>query len=262
MPEDESGKGLCYTWPEYIPRQPDSSRFWNHLHEGILADLREEKILQSRDENASFRKPRALSYVPAEFRFGNGTLFDLTSIRGSHLAFNYDDVIDQLELIGVLRLTISDLYKELRKWITEVGVTGIQAQSMAWHRQVASLFCNEWQLKESLRDLPIIPLTDGSWVNAKTKHLYLVSGKENEHLPTGVDISIVDQAASQDSKRRHFFQFLGIEKYTPRQVCDLILELHVNGSSRLSDRADKDLVTDAAYLFKHRALLIADGSVV
>lgn len=260
MPADESGKGLCYTWPEYIPRQSGSSRFWNRLHEDILDDLCDEQILRSRDEDAGFRKPGALRYVPAEFRFGDGTLFDLTSIRKSHLAFNYDDVEDQLALIGVERLTISDLCKEFRKWTTEVGVAGIQAQSMAWHRQVAFLFQNEWQLKESLMNLPIIPLRDGSWVNARTDHVYLASEKEDEHLPSGVDISIVDQTASQDSTRRRFFQFLGIKKYTPEQVCDLILELHVDGSPRLSDRADEDLVTDAAYLFKHRSLLSGSGA--
>lgn len=258
MPEDESGKGLCYTWPSYTLRETDSYDFWNRLHEGILDDLCDERILRSRDEDTDFQKPSALRYVPSRFRFDGGTLFDLAFIRRLHLAFNHDDVIDQLAYLGVQKLTISDLYEEFRRWIKTVGVAEIQAQSMAWHRKVASLFSDQTHLKEGLRNLPIIPLRDGSWVKAKTKHVYLASENEDKHISTDIDISIVDLAASQDSKRRHFFQFLGIGECTPSQVCDLILELHADGSHRLSERADEDLVTDAAYLFNHRSLLRGD----
>ena len=258
MPPDESGKGLCYTWPEYILRDTDSSEFWNCLHKGILDDLREERILRSQDEDTGFLKPPALRYVPTGFRFDGGTLFDLASIRRSHLAFNYDVVKDQLEQLGVQKLSIRDLYEEFLEWIEIVGVAEIQAQSTAWHRKVASLFSDRMQLRKELRALPIIPLRDGSWAKAKTKHLYFDSGNEDEHVPTGVDIFIVDPAASQDPKRRHFFEFLGIGEYTPLQVCELILELHADGSPQLSKRADEDLVTDAAYLFHHRSLLEED----
>jgi len=258
MPAEESGKGLCYTWPEYILRDTDSSEFWNRLYEGILDDLRKERILRSRDKDTGFQKPSALRYVPIGFRFDGRTLFDLASIRRSHLAFNYDVAKDQLAHLGVQRLSISDLYEEFSKWIEIVGVAEIQAQSMAWHRKVASLFSDWTHLRERLRNLPIIPLRDGSWIEAKTKHVYFDSENEEEHVPTGVDILIVDPAASRDSKRRHFFEFLGIGEYTPRRVCDLILELHADGSPQLSKRADEDLVADAAYLFRHRSLLVED----
>ncbi|RYP11238.1 hypothetical protein DL764_000194 [Monosporascus ibericus] len=104
-----------------------------------------------------------------------------------------------------------------------------------------SRFCDTL-LKERLKKFPIIPLRDGSWVNAEERHVYLVSKNGDDHVPTGVDISIVDQDASRDPIRRKSFEFLGIKEYSPRQVCNLIVELHkellVNGTGR----AIKDFV--------------------
>ncbi|RYO93890.1 hypothetical protein DL762_000845 [Monosporascus cannonballus] len=215
---------------------------------------------RARDEDAPFREPGALRYVPKEYRFEDGTLFDLPSINASHLSFAYDSVRENLSLIGVTTLTLEELCDEFKVWIDEVGVAGIEEQSTQWHRQVSSLFYDVPRLKEKLQDFPIIPIRDGSWVNAGEKHVYLASNNGDEHVPTGVDISIVDQDASRDRVRRKFFNFLGIEEYSPRQVCDLILELHEDLLARRTGRAIKELVADAAYLFKHRSQLKRDGA--
>ncbi|RYP69608.1 hypothetical protein DL770_008214 [Monosporascus sp. CRB-9-2] len=258
LPENEDGKGLCYTWPKYLSRHPGSSVFWNTLHQNILDALRHEAILQSRDEDAPFQKPETLRYVPEDYRFEDGTLFDLPSINASHLSFAYDSVRENLSLIGVSTLTVGELCDEFDEWIDEVGVAGIEEQSTQWHRKVSSLLC-DWTLsKEKLRKFPIIPLRDGSWVNAEEKHLYLAAKDGDEHVPTGVDISIVDQDASRDPVRRKFFEFLGIKEYSPRQVCDLIIELHEDLSEDSTGRASRELVADVAYLFKHRSQLEKD----
>ncbi|RYP37876.1 hypothetical protein DL767_002748 [Monosporascus sp. MG133] len=213
---------------------------------------------RSRDENAPSRKPEILRYVPKEYRFKDGTLFDLPWINASQLSFAYDSVRENLSLIGVSTLTAGELCVEFDEWIGEVGVAGIEEQSTQWHRQVSYIFYNRAPLKEKLKKLPIIPLRDGSWVNAEEKHVYLASKDGDEHVPTGVDISIVDQDASRDPVRREFFMFLGIKEYSPRQVCDLIIELHEDLSAHWTGRASKELVADAAYLFKHRSQLRKD----
>ncbi|RYP88497.1 hypothetical protein DL769_000264 [Monosporascus sp. CRB-8-3] len=167
-------------------------------------------------------------------------------------------VRENLSLIGVYTLTVEELCDEFEVWIREVRVAGIEEQSTQWHRKVSSLFCDRTHLKEKLKEFPIIPLRDGSWVNAKEKHVYLASENEDEHVPTGIDISIVDQGASRDPVRKKFFKYLGIKEYSPRQVCDLILELHRDMVVNRTCRMKKDLVADAAYLFKHRSQLKKD----
>jgi len=68
----------------------------------------------------------------------------------------------------------------------------------------------------------------------------------------------VDEEASQDSKRRYFFKWLGVKQYAPLQVCDLILELHSKPLDSQSERDDDDLIDDLEYLFRHRSLLRYD----
>jgi hypothetical protein len=206
---------------------------------------------------ALWQKPNALRVVPEVYRFNDTTLFGLPSIERSHLSFSYDSVLRPLRLIGVSTLTIPDLCDQFEAWIKEVGVAGIDRQSSEWHRKVSSVFCHSERLKERLKLLQIIPLRDGSWVNAMEQHVYLAAKDEEEHVPAGINISIVDYDASQDPTRRMFFNFLGIQEYSPRQVCKLIVELH-SGSS--ISRRVQDLVADVMYLFKHASHLVDDGA--
>lgn len=260
LPASEDGKGLRYKWPKYLSRPPgaSSARFWKDLHEDILKALRHTSSLESRD-GGPLRKPTDLIYVPTNYRFEDGTLFDRPSINKSHLSFAYDDVRKDLSLIGVCSLDIKGLCDEFHRWIYTVGIAGIKSQSTEWHRQVSSVFCDSGLL-ERLRNFLIVPLRDGSWVKASIDHVYFASGDEAEHVPTGVNLSIVDRHASQDPARRKFLSYLGIREYSPGQVCKLILELHGDPSNSVSTRTRMDLVTDAVYLFNHRSKLQRQGA--
>lgn len=258
LPAIGDGEGLRYKWPKYLSRHPGALEFWNDLHRGMLKALRHTPLLESRD-GGPLREPADLHWVPEKYRFNDGTLFDLPLINRSQLSFAYDGVTQELSLIGVRVLNIQGLCDEFRLWIGKVGVAGIKSQSNKWHRHVSSVF-RVSSLQKRLRDFPIVPLRDGSWVKASKEHVYFASRDENEHVPNGVNISVVDRQASQDPERRLFLNFLGIREYSPGQVCKLILELHNDLLFRgLSSRTGKDLVTDAVYLFKHRSQLQEDG---
>lgn len=260
IPANESGKGLRYTWPQYLPRQPGSISFWNDLHADILNDLRESQVLESCDENYSSQRPKNLFYVPPEFRLDGNPLFNRPLRRKEYLAFNYDDVQSELRLIGVKRYSINNMYDDFKDWLAEEGAGSLKLQSHMWHERVSRLFNGKLSLKDKLGDLPFIPLRDGSWVKAKTKHLYLPTQHNDEHIPAGIDIFIIDEAASRDPTRRRFFKFLGIKEYDPQQVCDLILELHRDPALPFSNRAYDGFISDAAYLFNHRSILTTIGA--
>ncbi|KAI1054608.1 hypothetical protein LB506_010697 [Fusarium annulatum] len=243
-------EGLCYMWPKYLPRYHGTSGFWHDLHENMINDLRDTPLLKSRAGGA-LRKPTDLYYVPEEYRFENGTIFDLPSISHSHLSFEYDGVRSELSLIGVGIFNINDLWREFSQWIEEVGVDGLKAQSTEWHQKVSSIFCDQQKLRGKLRDLPIVPLRDGSWARALQDRVFFASTNNEEHVPTGIELSLVDSFVSQDSVRRRFLSFLGIREYSPTQVCELIIKLH-HDLPRGHCRTEMDLVTDALYLFAHR----------
>lgn len=263
LEEDEEDKGLCYSWPMYLTRPPSGSEFWNTLHDNVLEALRSEEILQSRDREAArdLQKPKVVRYVPKEYRFKGETLFDLTSINKKHLSFAYDHVRGPLRSIGVSRLSLHDLCKEFCQWVECFGIAGLKKKPDKWHSKVATIFCQaEARIKRELKNLPIIPLHDGSWVKAMEANLYLPSLNNNEHVPSGVNISIVAEDAVRDPSRRKFYEYLDIKEYNPDQVCRLILALHRKLASDWTGRSVEDLIADAAYLFKHRSRLKTDGA--
>lgn len=254
MPVSEAEHGLRYSWPKFLRYNASSHEFWNDLHKDILQRLRDLQVLESGDPAAGYFYPRNLQYVRSEFRFEKDVLFDCNSLRKKHLSFRYDGVMDELRYLQVQHMDINDLCRELSTWIDEVGTSSLATKSIQWHRQVASLFYDHFQLKETLMRLPLVPLRDGSWVAANSPHLYLTSEEGDEYIPNGIAISIIEREASQDPPRRRFYKFLGIPIYAAQQVCDLIVKLHSGRSSSVISRSPEDMLFDAAYLFKHRAL--------
>lgn len=262
LDEDDDKRGLCYSWPRYLARQRSGSFFSDPLHLSILYALRDEQILQSRDIQAAryFQKPTVVRYVPEAYRFEGETLFDLPSINKTHLSFVYDHVHGSLRSIGVTQLSLSDLCEEFCQWIGRFGIAGLREKPDRWHSRVAAIFCHqgEW-IKQKLKRLPIIPLRNGTWVNAMEAHLYLPSLNENEHVPSGVNISIVAEDAVRDVSRKRLYEYLDIKEYNPGQVCKLILELHRRLVSDWTGRLTAEFIADAMYLFEHRSTLHTYG---
>jgi hypothetical protein len=254
------GCNLRYMWPKYITHHHSSHGFWNVLHQEIISDLRQQQIFESCDPRAGNYLPSDLRYVGKKLRFNGAAIFGTSELRKKHLSFDYDGCISELKLLGVCDTSTDDLMLELSTWIAENGVEALASQPLEWHQQLASLFINETRLKAELAALPIIPVRNGSWACAKSDNLYLASETDDEYVPNGIDIQIVEQSASGDSLRRRFYKFLGIKTYTSHYVCSLILELHAGYNLRTFDRrAPEDLIKDAAYLFQHQSLGMSQG---
>ncbi|KAI3575020.1 hypothetical protein IWW34DRAFT_883376 [Fusarium oxysporum f. sp. albedinis] len=247
------GEGLCYMWPKYLPRHPETSGFWHGLHQNMMNALRKTPLLESGADD-TLRKPTDLYYVPRDWRFENGALFDLPSLLQTHLSFKYDSVRPELSLIGVDSLDINNLWLEFSQWINEVGIDGLKTRPIKWHQKVSSIFRGRRELREKLRNLPIVPLRDGSWVKARQDCVFFTSTQNEEHVPTGIELFLVDRSVSKDPERRRFLSFLGIQEYSPTQVCELIINLH-HDLPPGACRTEMDLVTDALYLFDHRLCL-------
>lgn len=255
-------RGFRFTWLQYPERTPRGNPFWDDLHVDIINRLKQTPILVSQHGPPSkFRKPSALRHVSTIYRFNGETLFGPPSDASSygHLSFQYDDVSMELIELDVQHLSPNELCTEFEQWLARVGsVAALEAQPLAWHEQVGQVFCHcggDPSLRVRLRKLPIIPLRGGAWGKAESdQNIYLDSPSEDDDdVPECLDIVIVDPAASRNMRRREFLEFLGINQHTPRQVCQVILDLHRNVDS--IPRTAENLIRDAAYLFKHRSLL-------
>ncbi len=149
-------------------------RLRDSLYGDILTSLRFRCILMSRDPDKGPQMPFRLRFVPHRFRLRGDALFDSASNRQRHLSFHYDHVHKYLDQIGLSTMTLDNLLDEFVQWIKAHGVSGLKAKSAQWHSKIATLFCDEKSLKDRLAALQIIPLRDGSWVNAVYPRLYLL----------------------------------------------------------------------------------------
>ena len=255
-PEEKLVSSMHYVWPLYLKRGGGHRNlpndFWGELHQDILSDLGYRQVLKSRDLSFGFRKPRELRYLPKAFRFSGEALFESRQLMLSQLSFKYDDVHQQLRLIGVEEMTKTDLSWDFVTWIQETGITKIKEMSEAWHIQVAAVFGHNWETRDRLRTLPIIPLKDGTWVRPDTEHLYCPSPNGFEVVPDGLGVLLVDSRAVGDPRRRRFYEYLGVQAYSSKVVCDLILQLHK--SAAIYYRSFEDLIHDGVYLYRNQWL--------
>ncbi|KAF7555069.1 hypothetical protein G7Z17_g2424 [Cylindrodendrum hubeiense] len=102
-----------------------------------------------------------------------------------------------------------------------------------------------------------------AFITAIKRFMYLPADQSGQGLRYGWPKYIKHHQSSQE-----FWNKLGqatlhdlrIKLYTPRLVCDLILDLHDGHPSSVANRTPEDLVKDAAYVFKYRNLFEREGA--
>lgn len=263
---EDRWENLCYKWPAYVERNATSSEFWDNLQQQTEKLLQGEPILIA--ESGQLAKPSALLWPPLDFFFEDESgsmspLLDTPQFEERCLAVGYDTKDIQLPAflrrLGVKEMDVETLLCELKSWVDRDKGAELQGKPSSWHCQFSSIFLKvAWQSAclDTLQQLPIIPLQDGTWVSATSPGIYLpLEDGSNGFVPTGIRVSLVDADAAKDPRRRQFFQSLGIVAYSPRTVCQLILQYHgraCSGSISKENRSAKQWVDDITYLFEHR----------
>lgn len=186
------------------------------------------------------------------FRIENEPLVEDHSTRSRHLSFSYDAGIDQLlpelERIGVRRMSFSDFCTELSDIIDVQGDSFLKSKPPAWHSKIAILFMQQRGGKSQLAYIPLIPLRSGSWVTTSKSHVFLEEDISHSTVPDGIDIHLVDSKACLDATRLDFFRWLGIKRCKRTQICQMIIERY-NASSNFS-RPLSASVHELIYLFQ------------
>lgn len=247
---DDASETEClrYTWPLFLEDRKTNFQFWSGLKLDILSSLRKQDILWSRA--GTLCRPKNLFYIPLEYRLDGEPLAEQEDAKSNHLSFLYDleneNMLGGLKAVGVSEMTFNDFYEELRQTIDEGEDYFLNRKSAEWHSKIASLFVDHATNKQAL-ELPLVPLCDGRWVTAGKSHLFLNRRNNNPMVPRGIKICLVDDSASQDENRKEFFNWLGIKKCKPEDVCRMIMELHLKKSRA---RRLEDWVSDAIYLFR------------
>jgi len=249
---------LKYTWPAYLPEKQVALRFFDKLKDKFLDRLKDTKILESR--SGELAKPKVMMLVPEQYKDEDGTPL-LTPVNDRYLSTKYDtshvaalvtQALDDKKFFDLLKTFVSKQTEEFRK------------KSDTWHGKVSTvLMTGQKHLNlNELLIMPIVPLDDGSWISAMSRHkpsyskvanrsvppvsFYLPRSDANIVIPKGVSLSIVEHQASRNEERRNFFRRIGAQDLDYEDVLRGIIKQHKDSIAH----ADVDMMlSHAQYVF-------------
>jgi hypothetical protein len=246
---------MRYIWTFYVPGG-STSPFFQPARDSILRVLGNSPLLES--AAGQMAKPSDLVYVDPKFTFLDGESgrqpFTLTSSTSAkYLCTRYPIwTIDSIIDLGVSRLTDRSFIEDLNAMV-EDDSTCFQKQTARWHEELAEallpLSRND-EMKPLLRALPIIPLTDGTWVSSYEDPHFSSANLRLSKLPSSISLSVVDSDAAANPSRRLLFQSLGVSEISSPRMCRYIVDAHASPSFKQDQMRRVDLISHATYLFE------------
>jgi len=251
----ENDGAMRYIWPFYVP-DSETSAFFRPARDGILRALTECPVLES--VSGEMLPPSKLVYVDPKYAFldheNNKQPFTLTSKTATkYLSMRYPAwSIDSILSLGVLRLTDRAFLEDLEAMIA-ADPKGFQSRTVDWHQELAKVLLPLSRLdmlRSFLRRLPIVPLSDGTWVSASRNPVFSSSSLRLSQLPSSLSLLVVDPQASANASRRLLYQSLGISEISSPLMCRYIVDAHNSPGFKPEQLTRVDLISHATYLFQ------------
>ncbi|CEI61900.1 unnamed protein product [Fusarium venenatum] len=244
-----------YIWPFFLSYDKKVSSFFQSATKSICEMLRLMDCLESME--GTMVKPSALTYVDLE-KFGDSSEDFLTlSAKTSplYLSNKYPAwTIPGILSLGVRRLSATEFLEHFRTLLSEED-SAFRKKSSSWHGDLAkvllSLISDE-RIRKDLRNLPIIPLTEGRWVSASNnpKPVFVSKDLELDDFPTHSGLPIVDPEATAHKDRKALYQALGIATIGKDQVCEFICQQHASPDFKPEKWTTEQLIKHAKMLFE------------
>ncbi|KAH8702222.1 hypothetical protein BGW36DRAFT_289384 [Talaromyces proteolyticus] len=238
---------LQYDWLCFLPGPDITHEFWNRLHDMIITLLRDYPILLTRGGvNKSPAQLVLLSNMHCD-RHGEPLFKDLR--QEAYLSAQYRPAhIGYLRALGVRDITWETLIPRLEPYLQGEDPQFLhEDQDEDWHTRVASLLMRGLEsssarsIRNRIRELPLIPLRDGSLSNNLQKKIYFPTDMFGNHIPADLRLKVVDENALEDCNRKSLYEILGVEKCDPSLVQDRI-------SKRYNPPRDINLSKSIAHL--------------
>jgi hypothetical protein len=244
---------LRYTWPRYLQSRGRINDFFDDLEKDVIQLLWRSLILQS--INGDMAMPSTLTVVPEDYLDGYGSPLTLTKITGArYLCSQYSrDDWAFLGKLGVQEMHRRQFFEEMEACIADSGF--LDERPMQWHsclaQRLLAILSSDGSWLDTIREWPVIPLTDGSWTNAKATNLCFSSDTENFVVPGGIEFSQVQNQASSDPYRRQLLVLLGVQPFDSSRVCQIIADKHrdISHLYAASMRAE-DVIQHGLFVFR------------
>ncbi|KAI8676088.1 hypothetical protein NCS56_00495700 [Fusarium sp. Ph1] len=256
---------LCYDWPMFLP-SPDNSFdvFWSGLDFKIRDMMKKRATLRSRNRN-DLRLITDIFILVGSAMDGDGQpLFD-NSFWDYYLSPNYSQTaVNILQgyglrpvpvtlLIQLLEADLKSAYSKMRGKHT----------ADAWHSHVARMlslwFEKNFEARQTLQRLALLPLRDGEWTSTTSGPVYFPQTGDIG-IPDSLDLRVISRFASDNPDRNTLFRHLGASEAAIDQVRASILRTF-NSRFKLSANIFKSYL-DFLYLTHQPGTRIPQGSAI
>lgn len=237
-----SDSPLRYKWIKYLPNCQSLGRVWEILPVEIIRLLRVENILYSQESLIPSQPSRLRLLLPTHLDSSGLPLFnDRPGINRRYLSLKYDpEDIDILRDVFDLHVIEDILIYHRIKQDLESGHSKMMdcETSDDWHSRAATLillilFSSTGGLTNMLRELPLIPLNNGKWVDWEGE-LYFPA-EIGPEIPRDI-MTTVDPAAAANTHRKALFRAIGVLDISAQTVVYQLLRYYSQsgGASDLS----------------------------
>ncbi|KAF2459569.1 hypothetical protein BDY21DRAFT_317672 [Lineolata rhizophorae] len=243
---------LQYSWMRYLPTDTILDDFWDKLREQIYSRLRTTAILRSR--LGTLRGPGQLRILSAEYCDDDGEplVADLTPELYLSDKYRKGDV-NTLRLLGLADLRLPEFLERFGADL-ERQESRFKNPSTddAWYAKISNVLCRPFErrqlssLKNTVRDLPLIPLQDKTWVSSHARTYFPTTG--SSPIPKDIGLKLVQPELVQRPGWKHLLSQLGVDFCELSQVISLI---RLKYKSPLESKAvtPSESVSHLVYLF-------------
>lgn len=218
---------LQYEWLSFLPGDRIAHEFWEDLHDIIIGALAEQPILLTR---------KGVRQVPSR----------LQRLSKRHCDKHGEPLFEDLRQEVYLS---SDYSPEHREYLRELGVTNLSWNNIIaritpylqgetprflhpdqdddWHTRVANLLMRGLKDRDTeakIKDLPLIPLRDGSLRQSGSGTIYFPTDVLGNHIPSDLGLQIVDDDALENDARKSLYEKLGVQHCSPSFVAGRIVK--------------------------------------
>lgn len=228
----------------------DISPFFHCTQKSILECIAKRAVLES--WSGHIVPPKRLLHVSKAFCDDNGAPFTLGYQKYAYLSPKYaQNDMEVMRSMGVLSLREDQFVTDLQNMIHKAPET-FQSKSSSWHSQLSMALLpllDKAQLRGRIMHLDLVPLRDGSWVNASKSAIFFSAEGKRLEIPDGIPIQVVDVNAQAVPARRNLFYQLGVRACDTLELFKYIEKVHRKAILDPSTVNTKQLIAHARFLF-------------
>jgi hypothetical protein len=245
-----NGRALATTWPLYLNSDTRGlSPYWRKIEKSITDHLSSSFIIN--DRTGQVRRPKDMMFLDWACGPNGEPIF---GSKNDYISKDYPETVrEAISRLGVTTPSwewvcdqLKDLYKK--------GLLHSKMQSAQWCSDLArvilkSVHCDDARYARDLKEIPLIPLSDGTWRPAPSKDdpIYFPVNR-GVKIPPGLPLALVEEKASTCPFRKNLFRVLGVKDCDVPSIVERIIAYHTKSKSAKVH----DIIAQLKYLYQMR----------